>query len=62
MHADKVEEIPKLYAAGADYVLVSRLLEAEELMGLLDAADKQLLDQKRKAQAQRLENRSEVLA
>jgi Kef-type K+ transport system membrane component KefB len=62
MHADKVEEIPKLYAAGADYVLVSRLLEAEELMGLLDAADKQLLDQKRKAQAEKLENRSEVLA
>ncbi len=61
VHADKLEEIPRLYAAGADYVMAPRLLEAVDLVQLLDAADKELLDQKRKTQSEHLENRVEVL-
>ena len=62
VHAHRVEEIPNLYSAGADYVMAPRLLEAEDLLQLLEAADKNLLDQKRKLQAERLEDRDEILA
>jgi len=61
VHADKLDEIPRLYAAGADYVMAPRLLESEDLLQLLKAADKELLDQKRKAQSDRLADRGEVL-
>jgi Kef-type K+ transport system membrane component KefB len=62
VHAQKVEQISAFYAAGADYVIAPRLLEAEHLVQLLAATEKNLLDQKRKTQARHLEDRDEVLA
>jgi hypothetical protein len=62
VHAEKLADIPALYAAGASYVMAPRLLEAAELLSVIDAADNGLLDQKRKAQADELEDRQEVIA
>lgn len=61
VHAEKIADVPGLYAAGANYVSVPRLLEATELLLVLDAADKNLLDQKRKEQTVQLEERREVI-
>jgi Kef-type K+ transport system membrane component KefB len=61
VHAEKIADVPELYAAGANYVSVPRLLEATELLNALDAAEKNLLDQKRKEQTEQLEERSEVI-
>lgn len=62
VHAQKIEDLPTLYRAGADYATAPRLLEAEEFLKLIDAADKNLLDQKRRVQAAHLVDRNEVLA
>lgn len=61
VHAEYLEEVPHLYAAGASHVLVSRLLEAGELLATIDAADKRLLDHKRKALESVLADREEVI-
>lgn len=61
VHAEKIVEVQPLYAAGANYVSVPRLLEAAELLHVLDAAEQNLLDQKRKEQAEQLEERNEVI-
>jgi len=61
VHAEKLADIPALYAGGADYVTAPRLLEAAELAQVIDLAEKRLLDQKRKAQAETLEDRDEVI-
>jgi len=42
-------------------VSVPRLLEATELLHVLDAAEQHLLDQKRKDQTEQLEERNEVI-
>ncbi len=60
--ADLVDDVDALYAAGADYVLVSRVTEAGELCGVLDAIDGGLLAEKRAALNDRLRERREVLA
>ncbi len=52
---------PALYAAGANYVTAPRLLEAADLLRVLDAAEKKLLDQKRQEQIEQLEERNEVV-
>jgi Kef-type K+ transport system membrane component KefB len=62
VHAEKLSDISQLYAAGASYVAAPRLLEAAELINVIEAADKNLLDQKRKDQAELLEERNEVVA
>jgi Kef-type K+ transport system membrane component KefB len=62
VHAEKLSDITQLYAAGASYVAAPRLLEAAELINVIEAADKNLLDQKRKEQAELLEERNEVVA
>jgi voltage-gated potassium channel Kch len=62
VHAEKLADIPTLYAAGASYVTAPRLLEAADLVNVIEAADKHMLDQKRKEQAELLEERNEVLA
>lgn len=62
VHAEKLADIPALYAAGASYVTAPRLLEAAELVGIIEAADREMLDQKRKEQAELLEERNEVVA
>jgi Trk K+ transport system NAD-binding subunit len=62
MHAEKLADIPKLYKAGANYVTAPRLLEAADLVKVIEAADKDLLDEKRNEQTALLENRNEVVA
>lgn len=61
MHAEKLADIPILYAAGASYVTAPRLLEATELLSVLDAARKKLLDEKRAGQSEQLSERNEVI-
>ena len=61
VHAEKIADVPQLYAEGADYVSLPRLLEATELLSVLEAAQKNLLDDKRKQQAEQLEERREVI-
>ena len=62
VHAEQLTAIPALYAAGADYVTAPRLLEAADLVKVIEAADKNLLDEKRKEQIELLEERREVIA
>ncbi|MPN24508.1 hypothetical protein SDC9_171907 [bioreactor metagenome] len=61
VNAERLADVPQLYAAGANYVLTPRLLEASELLSLVEAADKNLLEEKRRYQAELLEDRNEVL-
>jgi Kef-type K+ transport system membrane component KefB len=61
VHAELLSDIPQLYAAGANYVSAPRLLEAIDLLHVLDAAEKELLDDKRKEQEEQLEDRKEVI-
>lgn len=61
VHAEKLSDIPGLYSDGANYVTVPRLLEAGDLLKVLEAAEKNLLDQKRKEQAEQLEERNEII-
>jgi Kef-type K+ transport system membrane component KefB len=61
VHAELLEDIPKLYAAGANYVTAPRLLEAANLLSVVEAAENNLLDQKRGEQLKQLEGRNEVI-
>jgi hypothetical protein len=61
VHAELLEDIPKLYAAGANYVTAPRLLEAANLLHVVEAAEKNLLDQKRRKQEKQLAGRNEVI-
>src|SRR4051794_38400870 len=59
--ADLLSDVDDLYAAGADYVTVTRLSDAHELFTVIEAADAGLLDDKRAEMDVRLSERSEVL-
>jgi Kef-type K+ transport system membrane component KefB len=61
-HAELITDIAPLYAAGANYVSVPRLLEATDLLKVLEAAEHNLLDEKRQEQADRLTDRPEVIS
>jgi Kef-type K+ transport system membrane component KefB len=61
VHAEQLSDIAALYAAGADFVTAPRLLEAADLLQALEAAEKNLLDQKRVEQLKQLEGRDEVI-
>ena len=61
VHAELLADVPALYAAGASYVTAPRLLEAGDLLQVVEAAEKNLLDQKRREQEKLLENRNEVI-
>lgn len=61
VHAEKLAEVPGLYAAGANYVTAPRLLESADLLNVLDAIDKDLIEDKRREQAKRLQERNEVI-
>ena len=61
VHAELLSDIPLLYAAGASFVTAPRLLEAANLLHVLEATEKHFLDAKRGEQLQQLENRSEVI-
>jgi Kef-type K+ transport system membrane component KefB len=61
VHAELLADIPILYAAGASFVIAPRLLEAADLLHTIEAAEKNLLDQKRVEQLKQLEGRDEVI-
>ena len=61
VHAELLTDVPALYAAGASYVSTPRLLEAADLLHAIDAAEKKLIEEKRRVQAERLEKRNEVI-
>ncbi len=59
--ADVLAETEQLYAAGADYVTVARLAEADELIQVITAAEAGLLGDMRENLAARLRDRKEIL-
>jgi Kef-type K+ transport system membrane component KefB/voltage-gated potassium channel Kch len=59
--ADVLADVQDLYAAGADYVLSSRIVEARELLAVVAAAENGLLADMRKAFESRMSKREEVL-
>jgi len=59
--ADMLANVADLYAAGADYVTVTRLTDAAELFSVIEAADAGLLEDKRAEMDARLAERKEVL-
>ena len=59
--ADVLSDVADQYAAGADYVVVTRLSDAHELFNVIEAADQGLLDDKRAEIDTRLSERREVL-
>jgi Kef-type K+ transport system membrane component KefB len=61
VHAELLSDMPALYAAGADYVSAPRLLEAADLLHVLQAAEKKALDHKCNEQDMLLKERDEVI-
>jgi Kef-type K+ transport system membrane component KefB len=61
VHAERLIDLPGLYAAGASYVTTPRLLEAADLLHVLEAAEKKTLDHKRGEQEMLLKERSEII-
>jgi len=59
--ADLLADVADLYAAGADYVTVTRLSDAHELYTVIEAADAGLLEDKRAELDAQLAERKEVL-
>jgi Kef-type K+ transport system membrane component KefB len=60
-HAELFADVPKLYAAGASYVCVPRLIEAVDLFELVQAARENELDEKRQQLDHELVDRHEVI-
>ena len=61
VHAELLSDVPVLYAAGADYVTVPRLLEAADLLRVVEAVEKNSLEHKRGEQEMLLRDREEVI-
>ena len=59
--ADFLSDVKDLYAAGADYVTVTRISDAQELFTVIEAADAGLLEDKRAEMDTQLAERREVL-
>jgi hypothetical protein len=59
--ADFLSDVNDLYAAGADYVTVPRLGDAQELFAVIEAVDAGLLQDKRAELDAQLNERGEVL-
>jgi Kef-type K+ transport system membrane component KefB len=59
--ADFLTDVSDLYAAGADYVTVTRISDASELFSVIEAADAGLLEDKRAEMDAQLAERREVL-
>jgi Kef-type K+ transport system membrane component KefB len=59
--ADFLSDVKDLYAAGADYVTVTRISDAQELFTVIEAADAGLLEDKRAEMDTLLAERREVL-
>jgi Kef-type K+ transport system membrane component KefB len=61
VHAETLADVTSLYAAGASYVTAPRLLEAADLLHVLEAAEKKALDHVRSEQEMLLKERNEVI-
>jgi Kef-type K+ transport system membrane component KefB len=61
VHAERLDDLPALYAAGANYVTAPRLLEAADLLQVLEAAGNHSLEHKRSEQEMLLKERREVI-
>jgi len=61
VHAEMLSDVEPLYAAGAAYVSVPRLLEATSLLEVLVHAEKNLLAKKSRSQREQLAGRKEVI-
>ena len=61
VHAELLSDIPLLYGAGANYVTVPRLLEADNLLSVIVSAEKNALEHKRGEQEMVLKERNEVI-
>ena len=61
VHAETLADVTSLYAAGASYVTAPRLLEAADLLHVLEAAEKKALDHVRSEQEMLLKERQEVI-
>jgi Kef-type K+ transport system membrane component KefB/voltage-gated potassium channel Kch len=59
--AEVLSEAHALYEAGADYVMIARLAEADELIEIVTAAEVGLLDDMKARMESRLRDRREVL-
>ena len=59
--ADVLAEAQTLYAAGADYVTIARLDQANELVDVVTAAEAGLIDDMRSQLEARLKDRREIL-
>ena len=59
--ADVLADVADLYEAGANYVTVPRISDADELFTVIEASDAGLLDEKRTAVDRQLNERCEVL-
>ena len=61
VHAERLEDLAALYAAGANYVTAPRLLEAADLLHVLESAGNNSLPHKRHEQEMWLHQRHEVI-
>jgi Kef-type K+ transport system membrane component KefB len=61
VHAELLSDVPKLYAAGASYVTVPRLIEAADLLKVIEATEQSLLEQKCQSQVSLLDKRKEII-
>lgn len=61
MPAEVIGEIPTLYEQGADYVYLTRVLEATHILESIRAADQGLLKEQRRIQQEILSSHDEVL-
>lgn len=61
VHAERIADVAELHAAGAAHVTVPRVLEAGELLEVLDAVERNLAGELRERQAARLAGRAEVV-
>ncbi len=59
--AERIADVAGFYEAGASYVMTPRLLEARDLLGVLDAAEQDLDAELRREQEELLVNRREVV-
>jgi quinolinate synthase len=61
VHAELLSDVPKLYAAGASFVSTPRIIEAADLLHVIEAAEHRLLDEKRAEQIKKLAGRDEII-
>jgi Kef-type K+ transport system membrane component KefB len=62
VHAELLADLPALYEAGANYVTAPRLLEAADLLRVLESAETNSLHHKRSEQDMLLMERREIIA